>query len=223
MERHRIRLMIVEDHAIVRQGLKAFLSEYEGISVIAEAADGLKGIQQAEQLKPDVVLVDLTLPGIDGIETIQRMIALRPEQRIIVLTAYAKADKIEQAARAGAMGYLVKDTDPDELVHSIRNVYSGIPAFSSMILWRLITKKDQLELSESLNDLTEREFEVLRLVASGYTDQEIASELWLSNVTIRTHVSRILSKLGLKNRVEACLYGLRSGLVTLENARYPNQ
>jgi DNA-binding NarL/FixJ family response regulator len=220
MERHRIRLMIVEDHAIVRQGLKAFLSEYEGISVIAEAADGLKGIQQAEQLKPDVVLVDLTLPGIDGIETIQKMIAIRPEQRLIVLTAYGKEDKIEQAARAGALGYLVKDTDPDELVQSIRSVYSGIPAFSNMILWRLLTKNDRVEPFEGLQYLSEREIEVLRFVARGYTDQEIASELWVSNVTIRTHISRVISKLGLKNRVQTCLYGIRSGLVTLENAHY---
>jgi two-component system, NarL family, response regulator LiaR len=220
MESHLIRLIIVEDHAMVCKGLIAFLNQYEGICVIGEAVDGLTGIQLVEKLKPDVVLVDLTLPGIDGIETIQKMIAIRPEQRVIVLTAYGKEDKIDQAARAGALGYLVKDTDPDELVQSIRSVYSGIPAFSNMILWRLLTKNDRVEPFEGLQYLSEREIEVLRFVARGYTDQEIASELWVSNVTIRAHISRVISKLGLKNRVQACLYGIRSGLVTLENAHY---
>ena len=136
MESQLIRLMLVEDHTMVREGMKAFLGEYEGISVIGEAADGLRAIQLLEQLKPDIAVVDLMLPGIDGIETIRRMIAIRPEQRAIVLTAYDQEDKIDQAARAGAMGYLVKDIASEEFVQSIRNVYSGIPAFSNIILWR---------------------------------------------------------------------------------------
>ena len=223
MESHQIRLMLVEDHTMVRKGMKAFLGEYEGISVIGEAADGLRAVQLVEQLKPDVVLVDLNLPGIDGIETIRRMIAMRPEQRAIVLTAYDQEDKIDQAARAGAMGYLVKDIDAEELVQSIRSVNSGIPAFSNMILWRLLTKKDEVKPFERHKALTAREVDVLRLLASGYTDQEIADELCLTSVTVRTHINRSITKLGLKNRVQAALYAIRSGIVTLEEARRPRQ
>ena len=223
MESQLIRLMLVEDHTMVRKGMKAFLGEYEGISVIGEAADGLRAVQLVEQLKPDVVLVDLNLPGIDGIETIRRMIAMRPEQRAIVLTAYDQEDKIDQAARAGAMGYLVKDIDAEELVQSIRNVNSGIPAFSNMILWRLLTKKDEVKPFERHKALTAREADVLRLLASGYTDQEIADELCLTSVTVRTHINRSITKLGLKNRVQAALYAIRSGIVTLEEARRPRQ
>jgi NarL family two-component system response regulator LiaR len=203
--------------------MKAFLSEFEGISVIGEAADGLTAVQLVENLKPDVAVVDLKLPGIDGIETIRRMIAIRPEQRAIVLTAYGKEDKVDEAARAGAMGYLAKDIDPEELVHSIRSVNSGIPAFSTMILWRLLTKKDDAKPFEKYKDLSEREVDVIRLVASGYTDHEIAQELWITTVTVRSHIYRILSKLGLKNRVQATLYAIRTGLVTLEEARPPGQ
>ena len=223
MESQLIRLMLVEDHTMVREGMKAFLGEYEGISVIGEAADGLRAIQLLEQLKPDIAVVDLMLPGIDGIETIRRMIAIRPEQRAIVLTAYDQEDKIDQAARAGAMGYLVKDIASEGFVQSIRNVYSGIPAFSNIILWRLLTKKNEAKPFERLKFLTTREVQVLRLVASGYTDQEIAKELWLSKVTVRSHISRTLLKLGLKNRVQATLYAIRTDLVTLEEACRPRQ
>jgi two-component system, NarL family, response regulator LiaR len=223
MESHQIRLLLVEDHTMVRKGMKAFLGEYEGISVIGEAADGLRAVQLVEQLKPDVVLVDLNLPGIDGIETIRRMIAIRSEQRAIVLTAYDEEDKIDQAAGAGAMGYLVKNIDPEELVQSIRSVNSGIPAFSNMVLWRLLTQKEDVKPFERHKTLTTREVEVLRLLASGYTDQEIADELWLTSVTVRTHINRVITKLGLKNRVQAALYAIRSGLITLEEARRPRQ
>ena len=218
MEDQPIRLMIIDDHVMVRKGIEAFLGEYADISVIGQASDGIKALQLVEKLNPDVILIDLLMPGIDGIKTIEKIIAVRPEQPIIVLTGYDKEDKLFQAVKAGAMGYLIKNTNPDELVRAIRTVHAGIPALSNMILWRLISQKDPLKPHAILDVLSERETEVLRLLTKGYTDQEISQTLWLSDVTIRTHISRILSKLGLKNRVQAALCGIRSGLVSLDES-----
>lgn len=223
MSNRPIKVLIVDDHAMVRKGMKAFLGEYEDICVIGEAASGAEAIRLLDQLNPDVILIDLMMPGIDGIEAIRRITAIRPEQRIIVLTADGKEDKIFQAVKAGAMGYIVKNADPEELVQAIRSVSSGAPAFNNIVLWRILSQKDEAEPYKSINDLSNREIEVLRLLAKGYSDHEIASRLWLTEVTIRTHVSRILSKLGLKNRVQAALYSLRSGLVTLDVAGDRNQ
>jgi NarL family two-component system response regulator LiaR len=223
MSDQSIRVLIVDDHTMVRKGMKAFLGEYADIRVIGEAASGAEAVQLFDQLNPDVILIDLMMPGIDGIEAIRRITAIRPEQRIIVLSADGKEDRIFQAVKAGAMGYMVKSADPEELVQAIRRVHSGAPAINNMVLWRILSHTDGAEPHKSINDLSKREIEVLRLLAKGYSDQEIASQLWLTEVTIRTHVSRILSKLGLKNRVQAALYGLRSGLVTLDAAGDQNQ
>ena len=133
MEVQPIRLMIVDDHAMVRRGMRVFLDEYEEISVIGEAADGVEAVQRITQLNPDIVLIDLMMPGLDGIETIRRMISIRPDQRIILLTAHNREDWIFQAVQAGAMGYLVKDADPDKLLQAIRKVYGGVPALDNMI------------------------------------------------------------------------------------------
>jgi two-component system, NarL family, response regulator LiaR len=223
MEGQLIRLMIVDDHAMVRKGMTAFLNEYEGISVIGEAVGGSDAIQHIDQLNPDIVIIDLLMPGMDGIETIRKIIDIRPEQRIIVLTAYGKEDKLFQAVKAGAMGYLIKTDSPEELVDAIRSVYIGVPALNDQILWRVLSQKEGVGPHEKINDLSEREIEVLQLLAKGYTDNEIAEQLCLTNVTVRSHVSRVLSKLNVKNRVEATLYGLRSGLVTLETVHDPNR
>jgi two-component system, NarL family, response regulator LiaR len=223
MSNQSIRVLIVDDHTMVRKGMKAFLGEYADICVIGEAASGAEAVRLFDQLNPDVILIDLMMPGIDGIEAIRRITAIRPEQRIIVLTADGKEDKILQAVKAGAMGYMLKNADPEELVHAIRRVHSGAPAFNNMILWRILSQKGGAEPHKSTGNLSKRETEVLRLLAKGYSDQEIASQLWLTEVTIRTHVSRILAKLGLKNRVQAALYSLRSGLVTLDAAGDQNQ
>lgn len=222
MSNQPIRVVILDDHAMVRKGMRAFLSEYEEICVVGDAADGEKGIQLVEQLKPDIVLIDLLMPGMDGIETIQRMLAIQPEQRIIVLTAYAKDDKILDAIRAGAMGYLLKDVGPDELIQSIYKVHSGVPAITNTMLWQLLSQRDTPEHHQQINDLSKREIEILQLLAKGYPDQEIAQQLWLTPSTVRTHISRILLKLGLKNRVQATLYGLRSGLTNLDVTHIEN-
>lgn len=218
-----IQVLIVDDHAMVRKGMNALLSEHEDICVIGEAANGLQAVELAKRLKPDVVLIDLAMPVMDGIEAIKRIIADQPDQRIIVLTNFSGDDKIIQSIKAGAQGYLLKDAQPEELVQSIRCVYSGEPSLNPAIAWRFLRQLSGAETAKrSAEELSERELEVLRLLSQGKTDQEIARQLVLTNVTIRTHVSRILSKLGLKNRVQAALYGIRSGMVSLDETSQGN-
>jgi NarL family two-component system response regulator LiaR len=217
MDNQAIQVLIVDDHAMVRKGLRALLNQYEGIRVVGEAGNGLKAIELVERLKPDVVLLDLAMPVMDGIEAIKRIISVRPDQRIIVLTSYPGDDKLFPAIKAGALGYLVKDAQPEELVQSIHNVCEGEPALSPTIAWHLLRGLSGVETAKkSAEELSERELEVLRLLTLGKTDQEIADQLVLADVTIRTHISRILSKLGLKNRVQAALYSIRSGIVSLD-------
>ncbi len=213
-----IQVLIVDDHNMVRKGIKALLAEYEDISVIGEAANGLKAIELVERLKPDVVLIDLAMPVMEGIEAIKQIIAIQPDQRIIVLTSYAGDDKLIPAIKAGAMGYLVKDAQPEELVQAIRDVSAGEPSLNTALAWKFLRKMSGVEpIKRSAEELSEREVEVLRLLTLGKTDKEIAEQLVLTEVTIRTHISRILTKLGLKNRVQAALYGIRSGLVSLDD------
>jgi len=212
-----IKIMIVDDHAMVRQGMKAYLQEFEDICVIGEAADGGKAIQLVEQMQPDVVLMDLLMPGTNGIETIKRMIAIQENIRIIVLTAYMADDKFLQAIRAGALGYILKNAPPEELVQSIKTVYAGKPAFTSAFAWKAMQRMSGMEMTEQfIVDLSAREIEVLRLVTKGDTDKEIARKLDVSENTIRTHVGRIKIKLGVHSRVQAALYSLRSGMVSLD-------
>jgi two-component system, NarL family, response regulator LiaR len=217
MDQHQIRVLVVDDHAIVRKGMKALLNEYEDINVIGEAANGLKAIEQVGTLKPDVILIDLSMPVMDGVEAIRRIMSAYPDQRIIVLTSYTGDDKLLPAIRAGAMGYLIKDAQPEELVQAIRNVYAGEPSLNPAIAWKLLRGMTSVEPAKgAAEELSEREIEVLRLLTLGKTDQEIAGQLVLTDVTVRTHISRIISKLGLKNRVQVALYGIRSGMVSLE-------
>jgi NarL family two-component system response regulator LiaR len=218
MANQPIRVLIVDDHAMVRKGMMALMAAYDDIQVIGEAANGAKAIEQADKLRPDVILMDLAMPVMDGIEAIKQITALHPEQRIIVLTSYTGDDKLFPAIKAGAIGYLVKDAQPEELIESIRNVYAGEPSLDPAVAWRILRGMSGAEPAKrSADDLSEREVEVLRLLSQGKTDQEIARQLVLTDVTIRTHISRILSKLGLKNRVQAALYGIRTGLVTLDD------
>jgi NarL family two-component system response regulator LiaR len=206
---------------MVRKAMKVFLDEYEDIQVVGEASNGLQAVELVDQLNPDVVIIDLAMPVMDGIEAIKRIIALHPEEQIIVLTSFASDDKLFEAVRAGAMGYLVKDAQPEELVQSIRNVCSGQPSLNPSIAWRLLHGMTGTEAAKRPSELlSEREIVILRLLSEGKTDQEIAQQLVLTDVTIRSHVSRIMSKLGLRNRVQAALYGIRSGLVSVDD---PNE
>jgi two-component system, NarL family, response regulator LiaR len=214
-----IQVLIVDDHAMVRKGIRALLNEYEDIRVVGEAANGFKAIELTKQFNPDVILIDLAMPVMDGIEAIKKIRAIQPDQRIIVLTSYVGDDKLIQSIKAGAMGYLLKDAQPEELVQSIRTVYAGEPALNPAVAWKYLRKMSGAEVPprRSAEELSEREAEVLCLLTQGKTDQEIARQLVLTDVTIRTHISRILAKLGLENRVQAALYAIRSGMVSLDD------
>jgi len=207
--------MLVDDHAMVRAGIKVLLEQFDGIEVVGEAANGFKAIELVKQLLPDVILMDLTMPGMDGIEAIHRILAIRPGQRIIVLSGFLDDERFIQAIQAGAQGCVDKTIAPEDLIQSIRDVYMGKPSLSSGLAWRILRGITGNETDQKKNKLSEREIQILRLLTQGKLDEEIARELVLTEVTVRTHISRILFKLGLENRVQAALYGLRSGLVSI--------
>jgi DNA-binding NarL/FixJ family response regulator len=210
-----IQVMLVDDHAMVRAGLKALLEQFDGIHVAGEAASGSQAIELVKQLQPDVILMDLSMPGMDGIEAIQRILAILPNQHILVLTGFLDEERLIQAIKAGAEGCVDKTIPPEELVQAIRDVSLGKPSLNSGLTWRILHGMTRNETGQQKDKLSEREIEVLRLLTQGKLDEEIARELVLTEVTIRTHISRILFKLGLENRVQAALYGLRSGLVSI--------
>ena len=218
MAQKPIRLLIVDDQGIVRKGIRALLAEVYGMEVLGEAGDGLEAIQQAEALHPDVILMDLVMPRMDGIEAIRQIKARLPEVRILALTSFVADDKVFPAIKAGALGYLLKDSEPEDLIAAIKNVYRGEP-----FLHPNIARKVLEELSHPAGNsptpepLTEREMEVLQLVAQGMSNQEIAERLVIGDATVRTHIGNILTKLHLANRVQAALYALRKGLSTLDN------
>jgi len=210
-----IRILIVDDHAMVRSGLKILLEQFDGISVVGEAGNGFQAIELAKQLQPDVILMDLSMPGMDGIEAIQQILAILPGQHILVLAGFLDEERLIQAVRAGAQGCADKTIPPEDLVKAIRDVCSGKPSLNSGLAWHILRGMTGNEVRQQKNKLSEREIEVLRLLTQGKLDEEIARELVLTEVTVRTHISRILFKLGLENRVQAALYGLRSGLVSI--------
>ncbi|MGD9046892.1 MAG: response regulator transcription factor [Anaerolineae bacterium] len=214
---NEIRILIADDHAIVRKGLRAVLRNVPDIQVVGEAATGWEAISEAESLQPDVVLMDLVMPELDGIEAILRINAAQPEARILVLTSYAGEDKIFPAIKAGALGYQLKDSSPDELVDAIRQVHAGEsslhPVIARKVLQELSRPSDR---PPTPDPLTPRELEVLRLVAQGRDNREIAEVLVISDTTVRTHVSNILNKLHLASRTQAALYALREGLASLD-------
>jgi NarL family two-component system response regulator LiaR len=213
-----IRVLITDDHSIVRKGIRALLATEPDIEVVGEAGDGVEAAAQAQALAPDVILMDLVMPKVDGIEATRRILAQQPGMRILVLTSFAADDKVFPAIKAGALGYLLKDSGPDELVQAIHQVYRGEPSLEPSI-----ARKVLLELSQppktplTAEPLTEREVDVLRLVAQGRSNRDIAEELVITEMTVRTHVSNILSKLHLASRTQAALYALREGLASLDD------
>ena len=217
MSRNSIRILIVDDHAIVRKGVRALLDEIEDIEVVGEAANGMEAVDQSERLKPDVVLMDLEMPVVDGVEAIQLITTEQEGVRIIALTSFATDDKVFPAIKNGAQGYLLKDSDPAELVEAIRKVYQGEPTLAPIIARKVMNEiRSSSSRPKSTEPLSKRELEVLGLLAKGLSNQEIAEQLTIAEVTVRTHVSHILNKLHLANRVQATLYALREDIAPLE-------
>ena len=208
-----IRVLISDDHAIVREGLRSLLETEPGMELAGEAVDGGEAVAKARALRPDVILLDLMMPRMDGIEAIGEIKREQPDARILVLTSFAEDEKVFAAIKAGALGYLLKDSSPQELLQSIREVARGesslLPTIARKVLRELSRPRD---LPPTPEPLTARELEVLGLVAQGLSNQEIAGRLVLSERTVRTHVSQILTKLQLANRTQAALYALREGL-----------
>jgi NarL family two-component system response regulator LiaR len=214
-----IRVLIADDHAIVRKGIRALLATEMGIDVVGEAEDGGEALAQARQLRPDVVLMDLVMPVMNGVDTIRQISEQLPDIRILVLTSFTGLDKIFPAIKAGALGYLLKDSSPEELVRAIRQVYRGNASLHPAVARKLLQELSEPSGRGQTEDpLTDREKEVLRLVAQGRHNQEIADLLAISEATVRTHVSHILTKLELSSRTQAALYALRRGIASLEDA-----
>jgi NarL family two-component system response regulator LiaR len=213
-----IRVLVVDDHVVVRQGIRALLATEADIEVVGEAENGREAVEEVENLQPDLTLMDLVMPEMDGIEAIRRITARQPEARILVLTSFAADDKVFPAIKAGALGYLLKDSSPEELVGAIHQVYRGESSLHPTIARKLLHELSQpADEPRTLEPLTEREVEVLKLVAQGHSNQEIAETLVISEATARTHVSNILRKLHLASRTQAALYALREGLASLED------
>ena len=215
---HVIRVLIVDDHTIVRKGIKALLAETSDIQVVGEAENGLEAVDQFKLIEPDIILMDLLMPKMDGIEATRQITAQKTDARVLVLTSFVGDDKIFPAIKAGALGYLLKNSEPSELIRSIYKVYRGEP-----LLHPSIARKMMKEIMEHPMDkltpetLTTREVEVLHLLSKGLSNDEIATQLSISEVTVRTHISHLLSKLHLANRVQATLYALRKGIASIEN------
>jgi NarL family two-component system response regulator LiaR len=209
-----IRVLIADDHAVVRQGLRTFLELQDDIEVVADACDGEEAVAAALDDRPDVVLMDLVMPGIDGIEATRRILRERPGTRVIALTSFLDDDKVLPAVRAGAAGYLLKDVEPGELVRAIHTVNDGgallHPAVTARLMRELVDGEPE---AESDANLTAREREVLALVARGLPNKLIARELGIAEKTVKAHMSSILAKLGVTDRTQAALLAVRRGWV----------
>jgi NarL family two-component system response regulator LiaR len=226
-----ISVLIADDHAIVRKGLRTLIASEPGMEVAGEAADGLEAVEQARTLQPDVILLDLVMPHQSGLEALVEIRHANPNARVLVLTSFAEPDKVLPAIRAGALGYLLKDTTPEELLHAIYNVCHGEPHLHPSIARMVLRELESPSLPSGSHakpdqngnghptgkdPLTDREVEVLQLVARGLTNQDIAKSLVISERTVGNHIGSILRKLRLANRTQAALYALRQGLATLE-------
>lgn len=212
-----IRIFVTDDHAIVRKGLRTLIAGESGMELVGEAADGLEAVTKIRSLQPDVILMDLIMPRQGGLETIVQIRAENPEARIMVLTSFAEEEQVFSAIKAGALGYLLKDSSPDQLVQAIRDVYRGESSLHPTIALKLIRElRRPSDLPPTDDPLTEREVDVVKLVARGLTNQEIAETLFISERTVGNHIGGILGKLHLANRTQAALYALRKGLAALD-------
>ncbi|NIM95407.1 MAG: response regulator [Anaerolineales bacterium] len=215
----KIRVLVVDDHAVVRQGLRTFIDLQSDMEVVGEGTNGIEAVDLALRTQPDIILLDLVMPEMDGIQATSRIIEHTPNSRIIILTSFSEEDKVLPAIRAGAQGYLLKDIAPNELVQALRDAHLGEVQLHPEITKKLMSAVAAEELPSTkgtsvdlLDGLTKREREVLQLIANGLSNREIAEQLFISEKTVKTHVSNILSKLGLADRTQAAIYALRHGL-----------
>ncbi|MEV7564502.1 response regulator transcription factor [Streptomyces tanashiensis] len=207
-----IRVLLVDDHQVVRRGLRTFLEVQDDIEVVGEASDGAEGVDRAEELRPDVVLMDVKMPGTDGIEALKRLRELANPARVLIVTSFTEQRTVVPALRAGACGYVYKDIDPDALAGAIRSVHAGHVLLQPEVAGALLAQEDSHGGTGRGSTLTEREREVLGLIADGRSNREIARALVLSEKTVKTHVSNILMKLDLADRTQAALWAVRHGL-----------
>ncbi|WP_328679466.1 response regulator transcription factor [Streptomyces sp. NBC_00322] len=207
-----IHVLLVDDHQVVRRGLRTFLEVQDDIEVVGEAADGAEGVARAEELKPDVVLMDVKMPGMDGIDALRKMRELANPAKVLIVTSFTEQRTVVPALRAGASGYVYKDVDPEALAGAIRSVHAGHVLLQPEVAGALLSQDDQSSGTGRGTTLTEREREVLGLIADGRSNREIARALVLSEKTVKTHVSNILMKLDLADRTQAALWAVRHGL-----------
>jgi DNA-binding NarL/FixJ family response regulator len=217
----KIGVLLVDDHTVVRQGLRMFIDMQSDMEVLGEGANGVEAVELASRFNPDVILMDLLMPVMDGVEATSRLLEKNPQARILILTSFGEDDKLFPAIRAGAQGYLLKDIQPRDLVQAIRETYQGKTQLHPDIARRLmeaishdIPPKEvkQGSLPQELENLTEREREVLELIAQGLTNHEIAEKMVISEKTVKTHVSNLLNKLNLEDRTRAAIWALKHGL-----------
>jgi NarL family two-component system response regulator LiaR len=218
MNETKIRILIVDDHAVVRKGIRALLATEHDLEVIGEAENGEEAVVLYGELKPDLLLLDLIMPKVNGIEVIKKIKADQHDAKILVLTSFAADDQVFPAIKAGALGYLLKDTEPEDLINAIRQVYRGESSLSPTVARKVLEEVfHPAEKPLSPDPLTKREIDVLQVLAKGKSNRDIANELSISETTVRTHVSNILGKLHLASRTEAALYAIKEGMASLED------
>ena len=209
-----IKVLLVDDHEMVRIGLAAVLATEEGIEVVGEASNGQEGVRLAKEYRPDVVLMDLVMEGMDGVETTRQIMQICPDCKVIVLTSYLDDEKIYPVIEAGAFSYLLKTSRASEIAQAIRAAANGQPVLESQVASKIMTRFRQPKKEvPAHHDLTEREMEVLRLIAAGKSNQEVADELFIGVKTVKFHVTNILAKLGVEDRTQAAIYAYKNGLV----------
>jgi NarL family two-component system response regulator LiaR len=208
-----IRILIVDDHAVVREGLRTFLELQDGLQVVGEAADGEQAIVEAEALAPDVILMDLVMPRLDGVGAMRELRIRAPAARVIVLTSFLDDERLLPAIRAGAAGYLLKDVEPSELARAVRAARDGDAILDPTVAARVVQAFADGSAPTAPLRLTRREHEVLKLIAQGRSNKRIAYELEISEKTVKTHVGHLLAKLGVADRTQAALLAVREGLV----------
>jgi len=204
-----IRVLIADDHAVLREGLRSFLELQDGIEIVGDAADGAEAVELAERLRPAVVLMDLVMPKLDGVEAMRALRERVPETRVIILTSYIDDERLLPAIRAGAAGYLLKNAEPQELARAIRTADAGEALIDPSVAARLVERLADDESHDGFENLTAREREVLELIGRGFSNKRIAAELGVAEKTVKTHVTHVLGKLGVADRTQAALYAAK--------------